>query len=141
MRFWDASAIVPLLLEEATSAALRRRLADDRAVVVWWGTWVECTAALVRARRYERISESDLDQLVARLGGLANQWQEVQPGEEVRSRARRLLRTHEGLRAAEAFQLAAALAACEDEVESLDVLCADGRLRDAARREGFRTLE
>jgi hypothetical protein len=54
--------------------------------------------------------------------------------------ASRLLRVHP-LRAADALQLAAALAAAKGDPSSLDVVCLDQRLSEAARREGFRVLE
>jgi len=44
------------------------------------------------------------------------------------------------LRAADAFQLAAALAWCEGHPRGERFLSLDDRLRDAARREGFTVL-
>ena len=38
MKFWDASAIVPLLMTEPTSNALQRLAAEDQAMLVWWAT-------------------------------------------------------------------------------------------------------
>ena len=40
MRFWDSSAIVPLIVEEAASARMRDLYAGDRGMLVWWGTLV-----------------------------------------------------------------------------------------------------
>lgn len=50
--------------------------------------------------------------------------------------ARRLLRVH-ALRAADALQLAAAIAASEADPASLDLVMLDEQLAEAARREGF----
>lgn len=50
--------------------------------------------------------------------------------------ARRLLRVH-ALRAADALQLAAAIAASEADPASLKLVTLDERLAEAARREGF----
>ena len=51
MRFWDTSAIVPLLVaEEMTSAALGA-LREDAQMYVWWGTGVECVSAIARLER------------------------------------------------------------------------------------------
>ncbi|MCE7960365.1 MAG: PIN domain-containing protein, partial [Acidobacteria bacterium ACB2] len=38
MRFWDASAIVPLLVSQASTERVRRLYREDPAVVVWWAT-------------------------------------------------------------------------------------------------------
>jgi predicted nucleic acid-binding protein len=50
--------------------------------------------------------------------------------------ARRLLRVH-ALSAADALQLAAAIAASEADPASLALVTLDDRLAEAARREGF----
>ncbi len=42
MRFWDASAIVPLLFSERWSEPIRKMFREDPAMVVWWGSRVEC---------------------------------------------------------------------------------------------------
>ena len=70
---------------------------------------------------------------------LAESWNEIQPVVAVRSAARRLLRVH-ALRAAGAFQLAAAVVAAEGQPSSLEIVTLDEQLAAAARREGF-TLE
>jgi hypothetical protein len=49
--FWDASAIVPLLVEEPTSKGLMARRTADPTMVVWWGTPAECVSALCRLER------------------------------------------------------------------------------------------
>lgn len=41
MKFWDSSAVVPLLAQEPSSKACEALLKDDPAMVVWWGTRVE----------------------------------------------------------------------------------------------------
>jgi len=63
----------------------------------------------------------------------------VVPSEAIRARADRLLGLHT-LRAADAFQLAALLAAAEERPAELPFVTLDGRLADAARREGFSVL-
>jgi hypothetical protein len=71
-----------------------------------------------------------------RLDALARAWQEVQPFDHVRQTATRLLRVHP-LRAGDAFQLGAALAAAENHPETLPFVTLDDRLADAAEKEGF----
>jgi hypothetical protein len=70
---------------------------------------------------------------------LVADWQEISPSELVRRTARRLLRLHP-LRAADALQLAAANVAGENDPSTLELVTVDGRLADAARREGFAVL-
>jgi predicted nucleic acid-binding protein len=70
---------------------------------------------------------------------LAIFWQrstEVEPTDELRDRAARLLDLHP-LRAADALQLAAALDWCEERTTGAGFVCLDERLRAAATREGF----
>lgn len=71
-----------------------------------------------------------------RLDRFAATWQEVQPTEPLRDNARRLLRVHD-LRAADALQLAAGVAAAEGRPATLAFVCLDDRLAGAAEREGF----
>lgn len=73
---------------------------------------------------------------VARLDLLGAAWQEVQPSQSLRRSAIRLLRVH-ALRAADALQLAAAVAASEGDSRSLALVTLDDRLAEAAVREGF----
>lgn len=51
MIFWDSSAIVPLCVNEPSSATARSILADDPVAVVWWTTRTECMSALARQTR------------------------------------------------------------------------------------------
>lgn len=136
MRFWDSSAVVPLLVEELTSGGMRRRLDEDREVLIWWGTPVECASALARREREGALTRPEVARAEQRLRRLAESWLEVLPTDAVRSTARRLLRVH-ALRAADALQLAAALVAAEHEPVSLGVVVLDDRLAEAAEREGF----
>jgi predicted nucleic acid-binding protein len=78
-------------------------------------------------------------QALERLDALALAWQEVQPIARIRQVAVRLLRVH-GLRAGDALQLGAALAAAEDQPASLPLVTLDDRLARAAEREGFRVV-
>ncbi len=70
---------------------------------------------------------------------MAAEWSEVLPGERIRQRAERLLLTHP-LRAADAFQLAAALIWAEETPQGLEVVCLDQNLREAALKEDFTLL-
>ena len=76
------------------------------------------------------------------LGGLASALDAanvVQPGDELSSKALRLLGVHP-LRAADALQLAAALLWAREIPGGRDFVCLDERLRTAAILEGFHVL-
>lgn len=139
MRFWDASAIVPLLVHERLSARADALLAEDRAIVTWWGSLVECSSALARLHREGELSSADLRAAGARLQRAATAWIEVPAVAPVREQALRLLRIH-ALRAADALQLAAALVTAEFRPESFEIVTFDARQALAAEREGFRVL-
>jgi uncharacterized protein len=133
VRYWDSSAILPLLVREDSSAAAFDLFERDPQVVVWWTTEVECVSALARR---ERDASADIHGPLDRLAALARSWREVQPTRRVRLTARRLLRVHP-LRAADALQLAAAIAAADGAPEGLPFVTLDDRLAEAAEREGF----
>jgi predicted nucleic acid-binding protein len=136
MNFWDASAIVPLLVEESTTTAMQALAADDPVMLVWWATEVECASAVARLERDGALAEADAHDAFDRLRQLARTWHEVDAGDAVRETAVRLLRVH-ALRSADALQLAAAYVAAERRPASLDIITLDDRLAAAARREGF----
>lgn len=108
----------------------------DAGMLVWWASEVECVSALSRVEREGRLSSRASDDAFRRLDALRSGWSEIQPLDVVRRTAKRLLRVHP-LRTADSFQLAAALAAAEGDPASLEIVTLDGRLGDAARREGF----
>lgn len=135
MRFWDSSAVVPLLVSEDRTDAALARLRDDPELAVWWGTPVECASAIARLER-EGAESAPVAEAFARLDALARAWTEVEPHDEVRQVARRLLRVHP-LRAAEALQLAAAYLVSERRPPTLEVVTFDERVRLAALKEGF----
>ena len=139
MRFWDSSAVVPVLVEEATSARIGQLFAEDRGVIVWWATPIECTSAIVRRERRGEIEPAESARAMSRLDKLMADWTEVLPSEHLRSVARRMLRVHD-LRASDALQLAAAVIAAASEPRGLEMVCLDQRLSLAAQKEGLRTL-
>ena len=136
MKYWDSSAIVPLLLEEPTTASLISLYRDDPVLLSWWGTGVECVSALARLERTGDLSPDAVTTAMTRLKEIRSAWQEVEPTDRIRETATRLLRVH-NLRAADSLQLAAAFAASEGRPPSLDFVCLDERLILAAQREGF----
>ena len=140
MRFWDASAIVPLLMTEAVTTTLQGLAAADPAMLVWWATEVECASAIARLEREGALGPAAATDAFARLRQLAEGWHEIDANDRVREIAVRFLRVH-ALRAADALQLAAAFAAAEGRPSSLEVITLDDRLAGAARKEGFVLIE
>lgn len=136
MKYWDSSALVSLLVDEAHSARRIHLLEEDPFIVTWWGSQVECASALNRLHREGAIDALELGQRLERLRLFATNWGEIAPRERVRDRALRLLRVHP-LRGADAMQLAAALVACREDPAALDFVCSDAHLGEAAGREGF----
>ena len=136
MKFWDASAIVPLLITEQTTRRLQALLAKDPAMLVWWGSEVECVSALARLKREGGLGPQALAVALKRLGQLATAWHEIDASDSVREAATRFVRVHP-LRAADALQLAAAFLAAERRPATLEVITLDERLGAAAWKEGF----
>lgn len=139
MRFWDASAVVPLIVDEPRRAALLRLIEEDGDLLVWWGTPVEVASALARREREQTLTTDAATAAHDALHDIATQWHEIVPSDAVRRTAQRLLRTH-ALRAADSLQLAAALTAADHDARTLAFVCLDERLTGAARREGFPVL-
>lgn len=136
MKFWDSSALVPLLAAEPRTRAIQMLYARDPEAVVWWGTPVECASAIARLERDGSLSAPDAAEAFSRLDALAPSWMQIDPSDEIRESARRFLRVHP-LRAADALQLAAALTAAERRPPTLPFITLDDRLREAAGKEGF----
>jgi len=139
MRFWDSSAVIPLVLKETASEKVKQVIQGDEDLVVWWATRVECLSALARRRREGKLSVEAEGMAKGLLLALATGWSEVLPGELVRQRTERLLAVHP-LRAADAFQLAAALVWAEEKPQGLEIVCLDPNIREAALKEGFEVL-
>lgn len=141
MRFWDSSAVIPLILDEpvAEAESLRRMFLVDAEVGVWWGTFVECLSAFVRREREGRLTATDVRAAEQRLNTLLGEAQEIQPSGSLRDGAGRLLHRYP-LSAADALQLAAALVTARGRPQDVGFVCLDHRLRAAAALEGFTVL-
>jgi len=136
MRFWDASAVVALLAEEAAQPRMRELLKEDAEILAWWGTPVEIASALARRERERLLTAEQVAAGLRAARQLADGWHEIVPSDAVRRSAERLLRVHP-LRTADSLQLAAALIGADHDPGTLAIVCLDERLTDAARREGF----
>jgi len=135
LRYWDASALVPLLIAQPASAHSRSAYREDPTVTTWWATSLECHSAIARIEREAAAPALVLESL-ARLARLESEWIEVAPSNYVRLTASRLLRTHP-LRTGDALQLASAIAAADGNPRALPFVTFDERLALAASKEGL----
>lgn len=134
--FWDSSAVALLVVDQRASATARTLRRAHPRFVVWWGTRVEVHSAIARLQREELLDGVAVEQSTSRLDRILAASIEVEPTDAVRDRAVRLLDAHD-LRAADAFQLSAALEWCRDRPRGRPLVCFDAHLAEAARAEGF----
>ena len=136
MRFWDSSAVVPLLIQQERSSRAAAWVSGDDAMVMWTLTPVEVVSALRRLVREGALSEDAARVAEVRLGEVLARSHIVIDVEAVKSLAARLLRLHP-LRAFDALQLGAALHWTEGNPQGRTLHTLDNRLAQAAEREGF----
>ncbi len=139
MRFWDSSALIPIVVREGRSPLVETLATDDPDMMVWWASPAECGSAVHRLRREGVFTPTQAAQALAGLTTVLDAANAVQPGDEVCAKALRLLGVHP-LRAAGALQLAAALLWARERPGGRDFVCLDERLRTAAAIEGFQVL-
>ena len=139
MKYWDVSALVPLVVAEPASKAVRSRLAEDGHIVTWAWTRTEIVSAIERRTREGLLSRPQRREVLERFAAFADSWDEVTEILAVRTRANALLARHP-LRAADAGQLGAALLVQEQMAEPLPFVCLDGRLAYAAELESLRVI-
>ena len=113
MRFWDSSALLPLLVEESTSALMKELFEEEYEIAVWWGTEIECHSALARRESEGALTSKQQAAAEKLLKEILECTIEVNPSTEIKRIARHLLRMHP-LRVADALQLAAAVAIAGD---------------------------
>ena len=136
MRFWDSSAVIPLLIQQAASARADEWWSADARLAVWTLTPIEITSALWRLVREQAFDDSDARDGERRARELVAASHVVVDVEAVKALAARLLRVHP-LRAADALQLAAAVVWAGGQPSGKTLHTLDDRLAIAARREGF----
>jgi len=139
VRFWDSSAVVPLVLAETATNRVRGWLREDPGVVVWTFTRVEVLSALARRRRTDPSVGRQLSTARREFLDAWPRWFEVTTVDAVKRLAERLVETHP-LRAADALQIGAALVAADSEPDALEFVTLDARQAEAAEREGLRVV-
>jgi hypothetical protein len=136
VRFWDSSAVVPLLVTQVSSSQTDQWLDEDVDIAIWTLTPVEVASALRRLVREGQVSEPHADEAERRMGELVLASHLIVDVDAVKSRAGRVLRVHP-LRAADAMQLGAALEWASGNPTGRILYTLDTRLALAAGREGF----
>jgi len=139
MRFWDASAVVPLVFEEANTDLVTGWLQTDAEMLLWGLTRVEIVSAVERRAREGLLSIETRSAALRRIDRIASAAHEITDLLAVRTKSIALLGRY-ALRAADAAQLGAALVVADPEPGSLTIAVLDRRLARAATREGFDVL-
>lgn len=141
MSFWDASALVPLIIEDEKWTSYIREFAEKSVepITVWWGSLIECNSAVSRKHREKKIDKSEVVEAKQNLEQLSRSWVEMEPAEYLRREAIQLLERF-NLSAADTLQLAAALYWCAPLPAHQEFICLDKRLREVAGIEGFRLI-
>ena len=131
--YFDTSAVVPLLVDEATTELCSRLWNESTRVVSVRLVYPEARAALAQARRLGRITRSQLAEAVAELDSLVDQIDIIELGADIARSAGDLAEQH-GLRGYDSVHLAAALAVADDE---LVLVTGDAELATAAMSAGI----
>src|SRR5271163_1194145 len=132
---WDASALVPLCVRQS-STPHAIRFYQSYEVIVWWATPVEIASALARLVRMKQLGPAEWSDARRLARNLAANWSVIAPSNALRKSATDLVDNYD-LRAADALQLAAGLAWCENEPQDSVFLTLDQKLREAALLRGF----
>jgi uncharacterized protein len=137
LRFWDSSALIPLILDEPSSPTVRGLMRADSHIIASHLTPVEITSSLWRRRHHDKLSAEAHLQADTAFAEITQRWSAMAAPEAI-ERAIDLLSRHP-LRAADSVQLASALIARE-RFGSLPFVTLDLDLAGAARAEGFVVL-
>ncbi len=136
MRYWDASALVPLIVSEPNTALAHSWLEEDSVILTWAWSRVEIVSAVERRTRDGDLSRQQRRDILRRLDTFSTTWNEVSEMPAVRSLANLVL-ARNSLRAADAAQLGAALHVQQQLDASLPFVSLDRRLAEAAELEGL----
>jgi predicted nucleic acid-binding protein len=137
--FWDSSSLVPLCIQQPSTPVVEP-LSKQYSISVWWAASVEIRSAFTRLVRMRQLTSNGQVQAQITLEALRTNWREVRPSDEIRDRAELLLDRFP-LRAADAIQLAAALAWASGKPSTRTFISGDAQLLDAATQLGFQTIQ
>lgn len=140
MKFWDASALVPLCIDEDMTQSMRKLIEEDHEAVAWWLSGAEIFSALCRRNREGSLSDSALMRARKRRDILFDSITVIKPIQRIVTAAERVLNLHP-LRCADAMQLGSAIVTFERILPNAEFVTLDLRLASAARREGFAVID
>ena len=135
--YLDTSAIVPLIIDEPTSASSQRAWLAAEEVVVSLLAYVEAAAALARAERMGRLDANEHRDAMIELERLWVSVVVVEPREDTVLHAAALSRRF-GLRGYDAVHCATAVEAASDDFVAVS---GDRDLIDAWRELGLTTID
>jgi uncharacterized protein len=140
VRYYDTSALVKQYLQEAGSKLVLELLKSGEKVYTASLTYAETHAAFSRRTREGRLTRETTKRLALRFDKDWESYDIVVLSENVFRLARQMLYRHP-LRSADAIHLASALLLARTSPRSSwSFVCADGRLCDAAKSEGFQPI-
>lgn len=140
MRYYDTSALVKQYVQEAGSNLVLELLKSGEKVYTASLTYAETHAAFSRRTREGRLTRETTRRLALRFDRDWESYDIVILSEEVLRLARQTLYRHP-LRSADAIHLSSALLlARTSSIASWSFVCADARLCDAAKAEGFQPI-
>lgn len=131
--YFDTSAIVPLVINEPTTAVCNRIWTESTRVVSVRLLYPEARAALARAERMGRLTRAQLTTAVAELDLIIDEVDMIEVTAVLAQAAGELAQRY-GLRGYDAVHLAAALAVAD---EDLVLVTGDADLAAAARAIGI----
>jgi predicted nucleic acid-binding protein len=134
----ETSAVMSWLLNETGSEPIRTALMDAELIVTSRLTVVECSRALHRARRAERLSEEGALAAQHMLDEAADNWVIMDLVGEVPARAARPF-PKEPIRTLDALHVASA-AVFHEALGAINVLSLDNRVRDNTLALGIAVL-
>jgi len=109
-------------------------------MIVWWAAPVEIRGAFARLLRMSLLTSRQHVGAQLRLDELRSNWREISPEQALRNRAELLIHRFP-LKAADALQLAAALAWCSGRPKGKAFISGDAQLLDAAKQLGFQAIQ
>jgi len=138
MKFWDSSALVPLMLIEPRSHDIEQLLDRDDHIATADIASLEVTSAIWRRKHRRELTVEEIRLAETVFARLTRKWIRIEQSSDVVQRALVLLSRHP-LRTLDAIQLASALVLAGSN-RNLPIVTLDARLATAARAEGFPTL-
>ena len=136
--YLDTSALVKLYIEEDGSDIVNDR--TDKATIVSTSriAYVEALSAFVRCKNEKVLSKKNYDKCIACFKFDWEMYFVIEASEKVIKIAGGLIENH-SIRGFDSIHLASAMILKKEINQSIDFMCWDDRLLEAAKKEGFKT--